>query len=404
MFIPKLKRPLLGVIATFTVLAAAHNSSAEPLSPMEELGKALFHDATLSNPPGQSCASCHDAALAFTGNSGSPIAAIATGSTPDKFGNRNVPTLKYMAFSPPFSFVGEKNDKGETEYTPTGGLFFDGRADNLIDQVHGPLLNVNEMADTDNAMITSKLRSSPSLQAYKTVFGEDLSKDDAATVQNIAIAIAAFESTSTFAPFSSKFDSYLQGKAEFTAQEAKGFELFKDPEKGNCLGCHVGTVDSKNPKDWLFTDFTYDNLGVPRNPAIPANAKASYFDEGLCQREGLQKILPEGVELSSFCGAFKVPTLRNIAVTAPYFHNGAITNLRDTVAFYVTRDTNPELWYPKSADGKVLKLNDTTPAAIANVNTGEVPYDRKPGETPRLSEDEIDAVVAFLKTLTDTAP
>ena len=104
------------------------------------------------------CASCHVSTKAFTGNSSSPIGAIAQGSTPDKFGTRNVPTIMYSAFSPPFSFVGEKNDKGEMEFTPTGGLFMDGRANSLTAQVHGPLLNPLEMADTNSAMIADKIR------------------------------------------------------------------------------------------------------------------------------------------------------------------------------------------------------------------------------------------------------
>ena len=167
------------------------------------------------------------------------------------------------------------------------------------------------------------------------------------------------------------------------------------------MACHAGEKDSKNPRDWLFTDFTYDNLGTPRNITIPANASPGYFDLGLCQREGLEKMLPADVKLQSLCGAFKVPTLRNIAQTAPYFHNGAISNLRDAVKFYVTRDTNPELWYPKATDGKIEKYDDLPAFAQENVNTSEVPYDRKPGETPRLNDEEIDALVAFLKTLTD---
>ena len=96
-----------------------------------------------------------------------------------------------------------------------------------------------------------------------------------------------------------------------------------------------------------------------------------------------------------------MPTLRNVALTAPYLHNGALATLRDAVAFYATRDTNPERWYPKGADGKVAKFNDLPPQYHGNVNVKEVPYDRKPGQKPRLSDAEIDALVAFLQTLTD---
>ncbi len=390
-------------IASFAIFCFATSCSAEPLTALQQLGKDLFNDSSLSNPPGQSCASCHSATLAFTGNSGSAVTAVAQGSTADKHGNRNVPTIMYMAFSPPFSIAAAKNEKGEMEYTPTGGLFWDGRANTLADQVHGPLLNPLEMNNTGMEMIATKLRSGPNFSQYESVFGKAAGGDATLVMSNIGTAIAAFESSETFAPFTSKFDNYLQGKAQLTAQETAGFELFKDPQKGNCISCHVGDVKSQNPKDWLFTDFTYDNLGVPRNSEIPANANSAIFDEGLCQREGLQTLLPAGADLASFCGAFKVPTLRNIELTAPYFHNGKFNDLKDAVAFYVRRDTNPEQWYPKLSDGKIQKFDDTKLAAQANVNTSEVPYDRKPGEQPRLTEAEISSIVAFLKTLTDKA-
>ncbi len=391
-------------IFSLTMGLSATMCAAEPLSDMQQLGKSLFNDPSLSNPPGQSCASCHVANQAFTGNASSTISAIAQGSTPEKHGTRNVPTIMYMSFSPPFSIESKKNEKGEMEYTPTGGLFWDGRANSLAEQVRGPLLNINEMNNIDPAMIATKLRTSTNFSAYEKVFGKQADHDPQITLNNISTAISAYENSAEFAPFTSKFDDFLQGKAELTAQETAGFELFKKPEKGNCISCHVGTVDSKNPKDWLFTDFTFDNLGVPRNSEIPANANPAVFDEGLCQREGLKELLPAGADLASFCGAFKVPTLRNIAITAPYFHNGKFAKLRDAVAFYITRDTQPELWYSQSAASKTNKFDDTKPEAVANVNTSEVPYDRKPGEQPRLNDAEIDSLVEFLKTLTDQRP
>jgi cytochrome c peroxidase len=203
-------------------------------------------------------------------------------------------------------------------------------------------------------------------------------------------------------PRRNDLDIHFQfGTAALDPLEARGFELFKDPEKGNCIACHAGTVDSHNPADWLFTDFTYDNLGIPRNAQIPDNDDPTFFDLGLCRQDGLAAKAPPDFDLESLCGAFKVPTLRNVAITAPYGHNGYFTTLRDVVRFYVTRDTNPELWYPTDAAGNVQKFDDLPPQYQANVNTEEVPYDRKLGEPPRLSDDEIDAVVAFLGTLTD---
>ena len=207
----------------------------------------------------------------------------------------------------------------------------------------------------------------------------------------------------SFHPFASRFDLYLQGKEKLNKQELHGFALFKDPKKGNCLACHVGKEGSKNPKDWLFTDFSYDNLGLPRNKLIPANAKAEEFDLGLCKQAGLAALAPKDVKIDNYCGAFKVPTLRNVAITGPYMHNGVFTSLRDAVKFYATRDTNPENWYGKGADGKVQKYDDLPAQYHDNVNVKEAPYDRKPGQKPRLNDRDIDALVAFLGTLTDGA-
>ena len=225
--------------------------------------------------------------------------------------------------------------------------------------------------------------------------------DSGKAYDQIAEAIAAYEKSRALSPFNSKFDAVLRGEEQFTQLEAEGFALFKDTEKGNCLACHAGNPESKNPQDWIFTDFTYDSLVAPRNSEIPDFKDPSFFYLGLCKQARLTSRMPEGFDLASVCGAFKVPTLRNVAVTGPYMHNGSLKTLRDVVKFYVTRDTNPELWYPTDSSGKVQKFNDLPEIYHGNVNTGEVPYDRKPGEEPRLNDAEIDAVESFLRTLTD---
>jgi cytochrome c peroxidase len=371
------------------------------LTPKALLGKRLFEDSNLSEPHGQACASCHDAKRAFTGNNNSRIAPVAVGSRPETFGNRNAPTMMYASFSPTFSFVRGLDDKGQVEFTPTGGQFLDGRAGDLIEQAKGPFVNPREMNNASPEAVIAKIRASNYAGLFRSVFGGTALDDPGMAYQHLAEAITAFEETQRFHPFTSKFDDFLRGQAQLSPLEAHGFDLFKDVEKGNCLACHAGDETSHNPADWLFTDFTYDNLGIPRNPAIPDNADTSFFDLGLCKQNGLAAVAPAGFDVESLCGAFKVPTLRNSELTAPYGHNGFFKELREVVRFYVTRDTNPELWYPKDGTGTVQKLNDLPAQYRANVNTTEVPYDRKPGEQPRLTDDEIDAVVAFLKTLTD---
>ena len=370
------------------------------LSPEQVLGKRLFEDATLSEPAGQSCASCHAPDHAFQGNNGSPIAAVALGSTPDKFGVRKTPTIMYKSYSPPFGFY-KDDDDGKVKLEAKGGQFWDGRGTTLAEQATGPMLNPLEMNNPSIEAVVAKVKDGPNADLVKTVFGPDIFDDPKAAMGKLTEALTAFETSPRFAPFSSKFDDFLRGKAKLSPQEMAGFKLFIDKKKGNCLACHDGKPESHDPTDWIFTDFTYDAIGAPRNAAIPANADASVYDLGLCKQPGLADKLPKTIALESLCGAFKVPTLRNIAITGPYFHNGVFTSLRDAVAFYATRDTDPKRWYPVAANGKIQKYDDLPAGYIKNINTDEVPYDRKPGQKPRLNDREIDALVAFLKTLTD---
>jgi cytochrome c peroxidase len=388
-------------LTVLTLASAAVLAQAETLSPEQQLGEKLFTDTNLSEPRGVSCASCHDPERAFQGNNHGRLAAVARGAAPERLGARNVPTLLYAALSPDFAFVAEKNEAGKIEHKAVGGQFLDGRAVGLAAQVKGPLLDKNEMNNPSAAVVMAKVRDGNYAALARQVYGDTVFTGADAALVKFSAALAAFEKTQRFMPFASKFDAYLAGKQELTAQEAAGFELFKAPQKGNCLACHVGNEKSRDPHDWPFTDFTYDNLGVPRNPTLPPNRDAAHFDLGLCGNPDLGKFTPPDFDQHSVCGAFKVPTLRNVAVTAPYMHNGYFNTLREVVKFYATRDANPEQWYPKNADGTVSKYDDLPSEYHGNVNTDEVPYDRKPGEPPRLSADEIDAIVAFLGTLTD---
>lgn len=370
------------------------------LTPVERLGKRIFEDRSLSRPAGVSCASCHDAATAFQGANGSPVPAVARGSKPDSLGKRNTPTIMYASFAPPFGFIDDRDEEtGKVEKIPAGGQFLDGRASDLLAQFEGPLLDPLEMNAPSKRFAVEAIRDGAYAALAKEVYGDTIFDDPDAAFVKLAQAVVAYESSARFHPFASKFDDYLRGMAQLTALEQKGFALFKDPKKGNCIACHAGKEGSRDPQDWLFTDFTYDALGAPKNPAIVATAQTP--DLGLCKRPGLDRIAPAGFDIQSVCGAFKVPTLRNVAVTGPYLHNGVFAKLRDVVAFYATRDTDPSRWYPKDQAGKAQKFDDLPAGDRKNVNTDEVPYDRKEGQKPRLSEKDIDALVAFLETLTD---
>ncbi len=169
--------------------------------------------------------------------------------------------------------------------------------------------------------------------------------------------------------------------------------MFKDPAKGNCASCHL--VMSRNGTPPAFTDYDYANVGVPRNPRIPANADPNYYDLGLCgpQRTDL-------ADKKQYCGFFRAPTLRNVAIRDAFFHNGVLNSLQDVMAFYVERDLYPEKYYPRNADGTVNKYDDL-PRGYPDDVDHDPPLDRNPGAAPALTQAEIDDVIAFLKTLTD---
>jgi cytochrome c peroxidase len=389
------------VLCAVTALAGEREtiSGGGSLTPMELLGARIFEDGSFSRPEGVSCASCHDHAQAFQGNNGSSVLAVARGAPANSFGKRNTPSLMYASFTPPFQFIDDKDElTGHVEKKPIGGQFLDGRAATLADQFEDPLFDPHEMNAASKQAVVDAIRVGSYSGLARKVFGNDIFADSDQAFTKFSQAVAAFESSGRFHPFASKFDDYLRGKAQLTAVEQKGFALFKDPKKGNCLACHVGKETSRNPQDWLFTDYSYDVLGAPKNPAIPASVDV---DLGLCRQPSIEKNKPADFNVETVCGAFKVPTLRNVAITAPYFHNGFFTKLRDVVAFYATRDTDPKRWYPLSKTGETEKFNDLPKQYHNNVNVAEAPYDRKLRQRPRLTQKEVTAITVFLETLTD---
>ena len=353
------------------------------MSAAAQLGESIFKDPSLSEPGGMACATCHQPDRAHATNDVVPAGVVAGRS-----GIRNAPSLQYLKFSPDFSY----GDDG-----PVGGFFRDGRARTFTDQAQRPFLNPNEMNNPDVATLLGKVAAAPYAAEFERVWGAGIFADPVGAFNKLATSLAAYQrEDEDFAPFSSKFDLWRAGKVSLTGRELQGFALYNDPVKGNCAACHPSTgPDSKTPP--LFTDFTYDNLGLPRNAAIPANSDPAFVDLGLCG--------PARTDVSdpTLCGAFKVPTLRNIAITAPYFHNGVMPALRDAVRFYNQRDTHPELFYP-IVGGEVQKFDDLPGQYKANVNITEVPYNRKPGDSPTLTDEEVDLIVEFLSTLTDGYP
>jgi cytochrome c peroxidase len=353
------------------------------------LGKKIFFDTNLSEPRGMSCATCHEAGRAFAGNNGS-ASGVPLGIA-GVLGLRNTPSAMYAMYAPDFSITADG---------PVGGQFHDGRAVNLAEQAKGPFLSAAEMNNPHVQAVITKIASGSYADLFKSVHGSAALVNPVTAFDKVAESLATFQNSTRFTPFTSKYDDVLAGKASLTLDEQRGMALFMNPTKGNCVACHAVDPSSTNPKDHLFTDFSYDNLGVPRNSAIPANSDPNFYDLGLCGPKRSDFGVGGANQDLTQCGAFKVPTLRNTAKKTAWMHNGFFKNLRDVVSFYVTRDTNPAKWYP-IVGGTVDKFNDVPAAYKGNVNTSEIPYNRHPGDAPALSELEVDLVVTFLKTLDD---
>jgi cytochrome c peroxidase len=366
--------------------SASTAAAIASFSPGAALGERIYNDVALSASGRQSCATCHGPDNAH--GPANDFAVQLGGPNGDTPGLRASPSLRYMQQTPAFHF--------EADGTPVGGFNRDGRARTLQEQAERPFLAAHEMANGSKADVVARLRRAPYAAQFRATFGDNIFDNVDQAFSRAQFALQQFENEDPrFHPFDSKYDLFLAGKATLSDAELRGLALFNNPAKGNCAACHPSArgSDGRAP---LFTDFSYDNLGVPRNAGIAATRDPAYFDLGLCG--------PDRTDLAlraELCGAFKVPTLRNAATRKVFFHNGVFTNLTDVVRFYVTRDTNPERWYPVNADGTVEKFNDLPPSMRGNVNTTEAPYNRRPGMAPALSEAEIADLVQFLGTLTD---
>lgn len=364
---------------------------------LTSLGKRMFFDPSLSASGNVACVTCHSPAFAF----GPPndLAVQLAGSDGHQPGLRAVPGLTYLqlngGFTPHYYESDEDGDES-IDNGPTGGLTWDGRANQIRDQVSIPLLSSFEMANASIADVVKKARAAGYVTELQRIMQDDsLATDDTHAFQAIAFAFEVHEQDyRTFFPYSSKFDAVLRHQASFTPQEAHGLALFNDPAKGNCASCHISKTSAVGTSP-VFTDHGLIALGAPRNPAIPANADPTYFDLGLCG-----PLRTDYKDNAAYCGLFETPSLRNVALRKTFMHNGLIHDLRQAVAFYVERDTQPEKWYPVAADGTVQKFNDLPRQYWSNINQ-EAPFGQHPGDRPVLSDAEIDDIVAFLQTLTD---
>lgn len=370
----KTSTPNLALVATALLLLTVTNAWA--LTPQETLGKHLFFDTNLSTPAGQSCASCHGPETGYTGPDSTINAegAVYEGAVHGRFGNRKPPSAAYAGDSPILSNDGT---------TWSGGMFWNGRAtgwtlgDPLAEQAMGPFLNPLEQNNASAAVVIDKVLDS----AYQDLFIEVCPDPDTnRRYECIGQAIAAYERSPEVSRFTSKYDYWLKGKAKLTGQERRGLDLFQG--KAKCANCHV-------PPN--FTDFTYDNLGIPRNPKNPFYNEPDWNPDGQNWVDtGLGGFLEDAGYAETIYGPQwgkqKVPTLRNVGkrpfekFAKAYGHNGYFKSLEQIVHFYNTRDVPGAGW--------------PAPEVAENVNKSEM------GDLGLNHGEEI-AIVKFLRTLSD---
>ena len=396
------------VMGSLALGLAFATSVAHGLTPAEQLGKYIFFDPNLSINGNQACASCHAPEVGWTGNDSALNAkgAVYEGSVGGRYGNRKPPSSAYATFSPVLHATVQ-----DGELTFIGGNFWDGRATGeklgqpAADQAQGPFLNPLEQALATPDDVVSRVCRGSYANLFKQVWGHDAcdpSQVDAAFAY-IARSIVAFESSRESNAFTSKYDAYLKGKAKLTKQEQAGLNLFKG--KAKCANCHVVDPGPKGQPP-LFTDFTFDNLGVPRNPDNP------FYNEPAVNPEmwrwvdiGLGGFLAGRPDYQSFAaennGKQKVPTLRNVdkrphsGVIKAYMHNGYFKTLEGVVHFYNTRDTKPACANPLTTEADALAQGCwPEPEVPANLNKTEA-------GNLQLSAEEEKAIVSFLKTLSD---
>jgi cytochrome c peroxidase len=402
------------LLAVSLVTVAAQND----LMPKEQLGKSIFFDENLSINQNQSCAACHDPEAGWTGPLSDINAhgAVYEGSVLGRFGDRKPPSAAYATLSPIFHL----DKKGLF----VGGNFWDGRATGEVlgnpaaDQALGPFLNPVEQALPDSACVVYRVCTASYLVSYEDVWGAgacditwpanieavcategstvalspgDRAKSDMA-YGNIGLSIAAYEDSPEVNAFTSKLDYTYSGDAKLTKEEQRGFALFKG--KGKCRLCHIS-----NGQEALFTDFTFDNLGIPKNPENPVyDVIPDFIDPGLggfLKNAGYD----EDVYMAEW-GKHKVPTLRNLDLRPDddfikaYGHNGYFKTLEGIVHFYNTRDVKPVCPGPYTEAEALAADCWPAPEVAENVNMDEL------GDLG-LTPDEEAAIVAFLKTLSD---
>jgi len=454
---PSLDQEVARVVAELdrieaNTLSQMKHTTLDRQGQMRTLGKLLLFDKHLSVNQNEACSFCHTPETGFTG----PIQSLNEttvsypGSVRTRFSNRKPQSYMYAPFSPVLHYNVLQGDF-------VGGNFWDMRASGYrlqnpsAEQAQGPPTNPVEMGLPDSACVAYRLSQAPYRKLFETVWGPDsfnirwpadvekvcatpgpppendqhpvhLSAAGRARADHVydefGLAISAYEFSPEVSPFTSKYDYVQAGKVQFAPQEKLGYELFRG--KARCNECHRDGGPGEEP---LFTDFTASNLGVPRNPGLQFYyegradqrgytpsvagkiAGAGYVDTGVgfflrtLQSDSGQLNPDSGwIKLApKFDGKIQVPTLRNVDMrptpdfVKAYMHNGYFKSLKEVVHFYNTRDV-----LPRCRPGEPGEKVTCWPAPEEPTNVNE----RQLGSLG-LTDAEEDAIVAFLKTLTD---
>jgi len=339
---------LLSLVLTATTTLAAS------LTIQEQIGKHLYQDKNLSANQTQSCATCHHRSSGFadpTNRTDPETTVVSLGDDGSSLGGRNAPTSAYCGYSP----ILTQNDNGEW----TGGMFWDGRAtgdrlgDPLAEQAQGPPLNSVEMNLGSVEELVGIVENSDYAKLFFEIYEDDFFSDTDNAFDEIARCIAAYERSAELNPFSSRYD-----RDGLSGREKQGLAAFNE---AGCASCHSDTVPTNAPGA-IFTNYGYANIGIPENPLL-TNAETDL---------GLGGYLQDATQ----DGKFKIPTLRNVARTAPYSHNGYFSTLEDMVRYHADRG------------GLVPEVEETL---VTPVSGG-------------LTEQQIADIVAFLEALTDDGP
>lgn len=354
------------------------------------LGESLFSDTNLSQNRTQSCKTCHNPDRAFIDdrlNDAGKIPAVSVGDDGTSLGDRNAPTAAYALISPDFHYgTHQRFNSQQPDYQGfIGGQFLDGRELDLKGQAGGPPTNPIEMGMPDKASVVARIRENTDyVNSFKSLFGDTIFDDDEKAYAAMAESIGKFETTEQFAPFDSKYDRSLKGEYIYdpSSKAAAGKALFFSQQFTNCATCHQ--LHPNSHAEETFSNYEYHNLGVPTNDAIrQVNGKeAGFIDPGLLDNKAVTDEKEKG--------KYKVPTLRNVAVTEPYMHNGVFQDLKTVIEFYdkylpeSTHLNNPETGAP----WKDPEVSETV--ALTELKDGR-----------KLSDLEIEQMVCFMRTLTD---